>query len=106
MSSSTRYDQRMKRLLLFGIAAIAATTVQAQTEQDMLRVERHVESHDLTPQGSNCVVSFTLTNAGYIATMDVSKCAARDQASALTRLAAALPFPASSTVSRAITLRL
>ena len=105
MSSSTRYDPQMKLLPLFAMAAIAATTVQAQTEQDILRFERHVETHDLTPQG-NCVVSFTLTSAGYIATLNLSKCAAKDQASALTRLAAALPFPTSATVSRDITLRL
>jgi hypothetical protein len=95
----------MKLLTLFGIAAIGATTVQAQSDQDMLRFERHVETHDLTPQG-NCVVSFTLNSAGYIATMNLSKCPARDQANALTRLGAALPFPVSSTVSRDISLRL
>ncbi|HLF11342.1 MAG TPA: hypothetical protein VJA26_09005 [Gammaproteobacteria bacterium] len=95
----------MKLLPLLAMAVIAVTTVQAQTEQDMQRFERHVETHDLTPQG-NCVVSFTLTSAGYIAAMNLSKCAAKDQASALTRLAAALPFPTSATVSREITLRL
>jgi hypothetical protein len=96
----------MKPLLLAGLAAIAAANVQAQTEQDMRRFERHVEAHDLTAQGGNCVVSFTLTNSGYIAALDLSKCAAKDQAGALTRLAAALPFPVSSTVGRDITMRL
>ena len=98
----------MKLLPLFAMAAaaVAVTTAQAQTEQDMLRFERHVKSHDLAPQGGNCVVSFTLTGAGYIATMNLSKCAVKDQAGALTRLAAALPFPVSSTVTRDITIRL
>lgn len=95
----------MKLLPLFAFAALATATAQAQTEQDIQRVERHVESHDLAPRG-NCVVSFTLTNSGYIAAMNMSKCAAKDQAGALTRLSAALPFPASSTMSRDITLRL
>ena len=85
---------------------IGTTTVQAQTDLDMQRMERHVETHDLAPQGSNCVVSFTLTAAGYIATLNLSKCTAKDQASALARLGAALPFPSSSTVSRDISLRL
>jgi hypothetical protein len=95
----------MKRITLFGIAALASTAGHAQTEQDVLRFERHVETHDLTPQG-NCVVSFSITTAGYIATMNLSKCPAKDQRSALTRLGAALPFPASSTVSRDVSLRL
>ena len=72
----------------------------------MQRLERHVETHDLAPQGNNCVVSFTLNGAGYIATMNLGKCAAKDQASALMRLGAALPFPASSTVSRDVSFRL
>lgn len=84
---------------------MATATAQAQTEQDIQRFERHVETHDLAPRG-NCVVSFTLTNAGYIAALNLSKCAAKDQSGALSRLSAALPFPASSTVGRDITLRL
>jgi hypothetical protein len=98
----------MKGPTLFGIAALAvtaATAGHAQTEQDVLRFERHVETHDLTPQG-NCVVNFSLTTAGYIATMNLSKCPAKSQGSALTRLGAALPFPVSSTVSREVSLRL
>jgi hypothetical protein len=96
----------MKLPTFLGIAAIATTTVQAQTDLDVQRLERHVDTHDLAPQGSNCVVSFTLNGAGYIATMNLSKCAAKDQASALARLGAALPFPSSSTVSRDVSLRL
>lgn len=93
------------RFATWGIA-IAATTVQAQTAQDVQRVERHIETHDLMPQGGKCVVSFTLNSAGYIATINLSKCGAKDQASALTRLGAALPFPVSSTVSREVSIRL
>jgi hypothetical protein len=98
----------MKQPTLCGIAALAVTVAaagHAQTEQDLLRFERHVDAHDLTPQG-NCVVSFSLTTAGYIATINLSKCPAKDQGSALTRLGAALPFPVSSTVSRDVALRL
>lgn len=95
----------MKRLTLFGIAAMAGAAVHAQTDQDIARFERHVETHDLTPQ-SNCVVSFTLNTAGYIAAMNLSKCPAKDQGNALARLGAALPFPTSSTLSRDVSLRL
>jgi hypothetical protein len=100
----------MTRLTLLGIAGTVAivgtaATARAQTEQDVLRFERHVGVHDLTPQG-NCVVSFSLNTAGYIATLNLTKCPAKDQASALTRLGAALPFPVSSTVSRDVSLRL
>ena len=70
------------------------------------RFERHVETHDLAPQGGNCVVSLTLNSAGYIAAMNLSKCATKAQAAALARLGAALPFPSSSTVSREVSLRL
>jgi len=103
--SSRRYDLRMKRLPLVALAAIVAAAAQAQTEQDVQRLDRHVQTHDLAPQG-NCVVTFTLNGAGYIATLDLSKCAAKNQANALTRLGAALPFPVSSTVSRNVSLRL
>jgi hypothetical protein len=107
MRSPTRYDCRMKRLMILATAAIATTgTIQAQTDQDIARFERHVATHDLAPQGSNCVVSFALNGAGYITTLNLSKCAGKDQASALTRLGAALPFPTSSTVSREVSLRL
>ena len=105
-STLTRYDPRMKLQTLLGIAVIAATTVQAQSDLDIQRFERHVATHDLAPQGGNCVVSMTLNSAGYIAAINLSKCATKAQASALTRLSAALPFPSSSTVSRDVSLRL
>jgi hypothetical protein len=91
--------------LLCGIALVAGT-VAAQTNQDLERFERHVATHDLAPQGGRCVVGLTLNGAGYIVAMDLSKCATKDQASALARLGAALPFPVSSTVSREVSLRL
>lgn len=95
----------MFAFVAFGIA-IAATAVRAQTAQDVQRVERHIETHDLTPQGGNCVVSLTLNAAGYVAAINLSKCGSKDQASALARLGAALPFPVSSTVSREVSIRL
>ncbi len=95
----------MCALAVFGIA-ITASAVRAQTAQDLQRVERHIETHDLTPQGGNCVVSFTLNAAGYIAAIDLTKCGTKDQAGALARLGAALPFPVSSTVSREVSIRL
>jgi hypothetical protein len=104
--SPTRYDRRMKPQTLIGIAALVATTAQAQSDLDIQRFERHVETHDLAPQGGNCVVSLTLNSAGYIAAMNLSKCATKAQASALARLGAALPFPSSTTVSRDVSLRL
>ena len=95
----------MLAFAVFGIL-ITATAVQAQTAQDVQRVERHIETHDLTPQGGNCVVTFTLNAAGYIAAINLSKCGTKDQANALARLGAALPFPVSSTVSREVSIRL
>jgi hypothetical protein len=95
----------MKTLAIFGIALVA-TTVQAQTSQDMERFERHVETHDLLPQSGRCVVGLTINSAGYIVAMNLSKCATKDQPSALARLGAALPFPVSSTVSREVSIRL
>jgi hypothetical protein len=100
-----RYHQPMKVLALCGMTFLAATT-QAQTNQDIERFERHVEAHDLLPESGRCVVGLTLNGAGYIVAMDLSKCATKDQASALARLGAALPFPVSSTVSRVVSIRL
>ena len=105
MGSVTRYDRPMKPLALVAVLVFAAAAALAQTEQDVQRLERHLDAHGLTPQG-NCVVSFTLTGAGYIATLDLSKCPGAAQESALARLAAALPFPSSSTVGREVSLRL
>jgi hypothetical protein len=95
----------MKIAALCGMALVVAA-VHAQTGQDMERFERHVETHDLLPQSGRCVVGLTLNGAGYIVALDLSKCATKDQASALARLGAALPFPVSSTVSREVSIRL
>ena len=96
----------MKLANLVVLAAFAATAAQAQTEQDVQRFERHVNTHDLTSSAGNCVVGLTLNQAGYIAAIDLSKCAGKDQVSALLRLSAALPFPTSTTVRREVALRL
>jgi hypothetical protein len=93
-------------MLAFCGLALAAAAGHAQTSQDLERFERHVETHDLQPQSGRCVVGLTLNAAGYIVALDLSKCATKDQASALARLGAALPFPVSSTVNRQVSLRL